>query len=190
VVAFADGRTSIAIGDVVGRGVRAASVMGQMRTAFRAYALGGESPDVVVARLNRLLPTLDPDHFSTMVYVRWDPAESVASLVRAGHPPPLMVEPQGRTRYLDRAGSLPLGVLPDAEYQLDEVRLGPGSTLVLYTDGLVEQQAEVEDGLTRLERVVSGSGDLQAICDRVVDEVLPARSVDDAALLMVRFGEG
>jgi Stage II sporulation protein E (SpoIIE)/Phosphoserine phosphatase RsbU, N-terminal domain/GAF domain len=189
VVALADGRTGIAIGDVVGRGVRAASVMGQMRTAFRAYALGGESPDTVVARLNRLLPTLDLDHFSTMVYVRWDPAQTVANLVRAGHPPPLVVEPQGRTRYLDRAGSLPLGVLPDAEYHLDQVRLRPGSTLVLYTDGLVEQQAGPDAGLTQLERAVSGSGDLQAICDRVVDEVLPAHSVDDAALLMVRFGE-
>jgi serine phosphatase RsbU (regulator of sigma subunit) len=113
----------------------------------------------------------------------------MANLVRAGHPPPLVVEPQGRTRYLDRDGSLPLGVLPDAEYHLDQVRLRPGSTLVLYTDGLVEQQAELDDGLTQLERAVSGSGDLQAICDRVVDEVLPANSVDDAALLMVRFGE-
>jgi Stage II sporulation protein E (SpoIIE)/Phosphoserine phosphatase RsbU, N-terminal domain/GAF domain len=189
VVALADGRTGIAIGDVMGRGVRAASVMGQMRTAFRAYALGGESPDIVVARLNRLLPTLDPDHFSTMVYVTWDPTQTVANLVRAGHPPPLVVEPQGRTRYLERAGSLPLGVLPDAEYHLDQVRLRLGSTLVLYTDGLVEQQGELEDGLTQLERAVSGSGDLRAICDRVVDKVLPAQSVDDAALLMVRFGE-
>jgi GAF domain-containing protein len=189
VVALAGGRTGIAIGDVVGRGVRAASVMGQMRTAFRAYALGGESPDAVVARLNRLLPTLDPDHFSTMVYVQLDPAQTVANLVRAGHPPPLVVEPQGRTRYLDRAGSLPLGVLPEADYHLDQVRLRPGSTLVLYTDGLVEQQAELDAGLTQLARAVSGSGDLQAICGRVVDEMLPANSVDDAALLMARFGE-
>jgi Stage II sporulation protein E (SpoIIE)/Phosphoserine phosphatase RsbU, N-terminal domain/GAF domain len=189
VVALADGRTGIAIGDVVGRGVRAASVMGQMRTAFRAYALGGESPDVVVARLNRLLPTLDPDHFSTMVYVQLDPAQTAATLVRAGHPPPLVVEPQGRTRYLDRGGSLPLGVMPDAEYHLHQVRLRPGSTLVLYTDGLVEQQAELDAGLTQLARAVSGSGDLQATCGRVVDEMLPANSVDDAALLMARFGE-
>jgi serine phosphatase RsbU (regulator of sigma subunit) len=187
VVALPGGQTGIAVGDVVGRGVRAASVMGQTRTAFRAYALDGNPPETVVARLNRLLPTLDGDHFSTMIYLVWDPAEGMR-MVRAGHPPPLLREADGRISYLDHPASAPLGVLGDAAYRCHEVGLAAGSTLVLYTDGLIEQQGGIEDGLARLrEAVAFETNDVEALCDRVLEHMLDADAKDDVALLVLRL---
>jgi serine phosphatase RsbU (regulator of sigma subunit) len=186
-VALPHERTAIAVGDVVGRGVRAASVMGQMRTAFRAYALDDPAPEAVVTRLNQLIPTLDPEHFSTMVYLLWTPRSRVARVVSAGHPPPLLLEPKGRTEYLELSPSLPLGVLHDTEYRQSEATLAPGSMLVLYTDGLVEQQG-LDYGLAHLKQaVLHETKDLEALCDHVLRFMLPAQTVDDAALLVLRF---
>ncbi|CAN5140895.1 hypothetical protein BH20ACT22_BH20ACT22_01920 [soil metagenome] len=187
VVALPGGRTGIAVGDVVGRGVRAASVMGQTRTAFRAYALDGNPPETVVERLNRLLPTLDRDHFSTMVYLVWDPTEGM-SMVSAGHPPPLLREASGRTSYLDHRASAPLGVLGDAAYRCHKFGLEAGSTLLLYTDGLIEQQGGLEDGLARLrEAVALETDDVEALCDQVLEHMLDADAKDDVALLVLRL---
>jgi serine phosphatase RsbU (regulator of sigma subunit) len=188
VVSLPNDRTGIAVGDVMGRGVRAASIMGQMRTAFRAYALDGSDPGSVVKRLNDLIPSLDHDHFSTMVYIVWDPAQRVARVVTAGHPPALLLEGSSGTRYLDDAMSMALGVDPDAEYQHADVSIPPRSTLVLYTDGLVEQNQDLDDGFGRLQEVVSPRvPDLDALCDVVLREMLSARPTDDAALLVLRF---
>jgi hypothetical protein len=187
VISLPNDRTGIAVGDVMGRGVRAASIMGQMRTAFRAYALDGSDPGSVVKRLNDLIPSLDHDHFSTMVYVVWDPAQRVARVVTAGHPPALLLD-SGGTRYLDDAVSIALGVDPDAEYQHADVFIPPRSTLVLYTDGLVEQNQDLDDGFGRLQKVVTPQvPDLDALCDLVLKEMLSARPTDDAALLVLMF---
>ncbi|MDQ3767234.1 MAG: SpoIIE family protein phosphatase [Actinomycetota bacterium] len=187
VVALPGGRTGIAVGDVIGRGVRAASVMGQTRTAFRAYALDGNRPETVVARLNRLLPTLDGDHFSTMVYLVWDPADGM-SMVSAGHPPPLLREATGRVSYLDHRVSTPLGVLEDAGYKCHKFALETGSTLLLYTDGLIEQQGGLEDGLTRLRNAVAiETDDVETLCDQVLEHMLDAEAKDDVALLILRL---
>jgi serine phosphatase RsbU (regulator of sigma subunit) len=186
-VALSNERTAIAVGDVVGRGVRAASVMGQMRMAFRAYALDNAAPEAVVTRLNQLIPTLDPEHFSTMVYLLWNPRSRVARVVSAGHPPPLLLEPNGRTEYLEVSPSLPVGVLHDTEYRQSEATLAPGSMLVLYTDGLVEQR-RLDHGLAHLKRaVIHETNDLEALCDHVLRFMLPAQTVDDVALLVLRF---
>lgn len=188
VVALPKGRTGIAVGDVVGRGVRAASVMGQTRTAFRAYALDGNPPETVVAQLNRLLPTLDRDHFSTMIYLVWDPEDGM-SIVSAGHPPPLLREASGRTSYLGHRVSAPLGVLADAEYQSHRFSLEAGSTLLLYTDGLIEQQGGLDEGLTRLRNTVEKETDgVETMCDQVLEHMLDAAATDDVALLVLRLG--
>ena len=187
VVALPKGRTGIAIGDVVGRGVRAASVMGQTRTAFRAYALDGNPPETVVARLNRLLPTLDEDHFSTMIYLVWDPEDGM-SIVSAGHPPPLLREASGRTSFLRHRVSAPLGVLAEAEYESHDFSPEAGSTLLLYTDGLIEQPGGLEDGLTRLHNAVERETDaVESMCDQVLEHMLDAEATDDVALLILQL---
>jgi hypothetical protein len=188
VVALPHGRTGIAIGDVVGRGVTAASMMGQVRTAFRAYALDGGSPESVVSRLNQLLPTLDVDHFSTIVYVVWDPSEAAAHVLSAGHPPPLLLERGGKRRYLYESLSIALGVASDPPYEAAYVSIGAGASLFLYTDGLIEQDGDLELGLARLAQAVGEPwGDLGEVCERVLDRMIPAERKDDAALLAVRF---
>lgn len=188
VVCLPNDRTGIAVGDVMGRGVRAASIMGQMRTAFRAYALDGSEPESVVKRLNELIPSLDRDHFSTLVYLVWDPLHRVARIVRAGHPPPLLIDADGKTRYLDDAVSMPLGVYADEQYGHADVEISPRSTLLLYTDGLVEHKERLDDGFMRLQRAVACEApNLEALCERVLEQMLPADATDDTALLALQF---
>lgn len=182
-------RIMIAIGDVVGRGARAAAVMGRVRTAWRAYAVRGDPPEVVTESLNTLIQEVDPDHFSTMVLVLIDPGQNHLKVVNAGHPPPLLVLPDGSTRYLREGLSVPLGVLPIAGYREETVRLEGGS-IVLYTDGLIEREnAPLEEGLRRLQQSAEGlSVDAELLCDRILEHMLPGEVADDVAMLAVRFG--
>jgi serine phosphatase RsbU (regulator of sigma subunit) len=187
-VKLPDGKVGIAVGDVMGRGVRAASVMGQVRTAFRAYALRGATPKSVIERLNRLIPTLDTNHFSTMIYLHWEPRERLARLVRAGHPPPLIASQARPPAFLESEVAIPLGVLPEAGYRNVRIHLEPGTMLVFYTDGLIEQEDDPRRGLERLRRSVRWSAnDLELVCDRVLEEMPLVNPPDDVALFVVRF---
>jgi serine phosphatase RsbU (regulator of sigma subunit) len=187
VVPVEGGVTGMAIGDVLGRGVKAASVMGQVRIAFRAYALPGDPPDAVLKRLDRLIQEFELVHFSTMTYVVLDASTGSARIARAGHPPPLLVGADGRSRYLEDALSIPLGVSPDATFEQAAFALEPGSTVVLYTDGLIEGEGAIDDGLARLRNAVDPTADLEALCDDVLARMLPSGSDDDVALLVVRL---
>lgn len=182
-------RIMIAMGDVVGRGARAAAVMGSVRTAWRAYALRDDPPGVVVESLNALIQDLDPDHFSTLVVVLVEPDQRQLRIVNAGHPPPLLVFPNGATRYLREGLSVPLGVLATAGYREKTVRLKGGS-IVLYTDGLIERSGEpLEEGFNRLRGSVGGPPlDAELLCDRILQQMSVDEAVDDVALLAVRFG--
>jgi serine phosphatase RsbU (regulator of sigma subunit) len=186
---LSDNRIMIAIGDVMGRGARAAAVMGRVRTAWKAYALRDESPEVVMERLNALIQDLDSDHFSTLVLVLVDPDQSDLRIVNAGHPPPLLVLPDGRARYLEEGLSVPLGVLSIAGYRAETVRLETGSIVILYTDGLIERaDASLDEGLGRLlESGGSPSIDVELLCDRILKHMLPQEAADDVALLAIRF---
>jgi Stage II sporulation protein E (SpoIIE)/Phosphoserine phosphatase RsbU, N-terminal domain/GAF domain len=181
-------RIMIAIGDVVGRGARAAAVMGRVRTAWRAYALRDDPPEVVTESLNELIQELDPDHFSTMVLVLIDPNQHQLRIVNAGHPPPLLVFPDGSSRYVREGLSVPLGVLPIGGYREETVRLEGGS-IVLYTDGLIERGgAPLEEGLRRLQQSAEGASvDAELLCDRILEQMIPNEVADDVALLAVRF---
>jgi hypothetical protein len=180
-------RTGVAMGDVAGRGVKAATVMGQIRTAFRAYAHDGSQPESVVRRLDRLMSTLDPDHFSTMAYLVWDPGDAAAHTVVAGHPPPLLIDHTGRARYLDEDASVPLGTLPGFPYRQVRTPVDVGSTLVMYTDGLVEQEAGLDEGLARLARAAAHGGSPDELCDRILESMLPPNAEDDVAIAVLRF---
>lgn len=183
VVRLPNDRTGVVIGDVVGRRVRAATVMGQIRTAFRAYSIDGSPPETVIGRLDRLMSSLDPDHFSTVAYLVWDPAEGQARAVVAGHPPPLLIDPSGDARYLDEDTSVPLGTMDDFPYASVRTSIKAGSTLVMYTDGLVEQDGGLDERLRDLAaRASAEPAPPERLCDRILGSMLPADNEDDVAI--------
>ncbi|MER5930873.1 SpoIIE family protein phosphatase [Streptomyces sp. NPDC002054] len=179
---------ALVIGDVQGHGVAAASTMGQLRSAVRAFALSGQSPQDVVSGTNRLLIDLDPGQFASCCYVLLHPETGAARAVRAGHPQPLLRHPDGRTDVLDLPGGVVLGVDSEAQYPVTEFRLEPGAILALYTDGLVEQPgADIDVGIERLRATLAeaGSGGLADTADRLVREAGEAADrPDDVALLL------
>lgn len=196
VVEAGDG-LALVIGDVQGHGVQAAATMGQLRTAVRAFALGDRPPEEVMAGTNHLLIDLDPGQFASCCYVRLDPARGVARVVRAGHPPPLLRSPGGRTRVVDLPGGVVLGVDPRAHYPVTELLLEPGAILALYTDGLVERPGrDIDEGITALrlalERAVEpGVRRLAEVADRLTAVARQAtdRPDDIALLLAARHGD-
>ncbi|MFK4101976.1 SpoIIE family protein phosphatase [Streptomyces sp. NPDC019531] len=158
VVESGDG-LALVIGDVQGHGVQAAATMGQLRSAVRAFALGDRPPDEVMSSTNHLLIDLDPGLFASCCYIRLDPATGVARAARAGHPPPLLRQPDGRTRVLDLPGGVVLGVDPRARYPVTELQMEPGAILALYTDGLVERPGgDIDEGITALRVALAKAG--------------------------------
>ena len=161
-------RFGLVIGDVQGHNVHAASTMGQLRNALRAYAAEGHDAAAVLSRSNRLMADIDPGAFATCCYVEVDLRRGLAFVVRAGHPPPLLRSAGGAARLLDVAIGLPLGVDPDETYVAEPVYLSAGDTLVLYTDGLVEDsRTPLDAGLEIFAAAVSAgeTGDLEAFAD-------------------------
>lgn len=186
-----DGTTAAAtIGDVQGHNVSAAALMGQVRTAVHAHATAGTPPGDVLARTNRLLTDLDPGLFTSCLYALLDLRHHRAQLATAGHPPPLLRHPDGRTEALPLPAGMLLGIDPAARYPTTEVPLPPGTVLALYTDGLVETPgedigsatAEVAEKVSRL-----GDGSMDELADALVG---PAARMstrhDDIALMLIR----
>lgn len=178
------------IGDVQGHNVTAAGLMGQIRTAVRAYTTVGRPPGEVMSSTNRLLMDLGSELFASCVYLRLDPAQGQAVMARAGHPPPLLRRPDGQVRVLDLAGGPLLGIDEAATYPTTQVSLAPGSVLALYTDGLIESRgADIEEALARLAARLTEIGDqpLEELADAVVRHSGTERErVDDVALLLLR----
>jgi serine phosphatase RsbU (regulator of sigma subunit)/anti-sigma regulatory factor (Ser/Thr protein kinase) len=186
VFAFPDGRIGMVMGDVAGRGIEAASVMAQLQHALRAYALEGHAPVMVLERLNALLELKD---MATLIYLIFDPATWTVTYANAGHLPPLTIAPNGQVSTFGE-GSPPLGGSPLTLYRESTVTLTPGSTIVLYTDGLIEVRGEsIDVGMARLAQVVTerGGGDLEALLDRILSVMLNSEgAADDVALLALR----
>ncbi|MGW0418961.1 SpoIIE family protein phosphatase [Streptomyces sp. NPDC003015] len=194
VVESGDG-LALVIGDVQGHGVQAAATMGQLRSAVRAFALGDRPPDEVMSSTNHLLIDLDPGLFASCCYIRLDPATGLARAARAGHPPPLLRSPEGRTRVLDLPGGVVLGVAPRARYPVTELQMEPGAILALYTDGLVERSGtDIDEGITALRVALAKAGTpaarpggrfLAGVADRLTATARHAVDrPDDIALLL------
>jgi serine phosphatase RsbU (regulator of sigma subunit)/anti-sigma regulatory factor (Ser/Thr protein kinase) len=184
------GRLGLAVGDVVGRGLAAAALMAQLRTALRAYAFEGHPPEQVVERVNDLLCFIGPSTMVTAAYLVLDPERETLQVVNAGHPPALLVEPDDTARYLDLPHGVPLGVSRGSLYQVTEHRLPTGATVVLYTDGVVEVRGEsIDVGLERLRGLAAAGHDsIEALCESVVGELVSGgRAADDVALLAARI---
>ncbi|MFJ5775478.1 SpoIIE family protein phosphatase [Streptomyces sp. NPDC093094] len=187
VIPLPDNHVALVIGDVQGHSAAAATLMGQMRTALRAYAAEGHPPDVVVAHANRLLVDLETDLFVTCCYVDIDMEEGSAWYVRAGHLPPVLRHPDGRTEIAEVEGGLPLGVERQADFPMSPLRLQPGTVLALTTDGLVESVgSDIDTGMARFAADLA-AGD-PAHLGLVADALLgSAQRSDDVALLLMRY---
>jgi serine/threonine-protein kinase RsbW len=152
-----DGLVGIVVGDVVGRGIVAASAMGQLRSAIRALAGTGLGPAALLGHLDRYVDRVDAASMATVVYAEIDLGTGRMRYACAGHPPPLLVDGAGDPAFLWGGRSAPLGTFagmpPRTE---DEITLAPGSRLLLYTDGLVERRTH--SILTGLERLAAEMG--------------------------------
>lgn len=181
-------RIVVVIGDVEGRGVRAAASMAQLRNALRTYAFEGLRPADALGRLNGLVEEMDESQLATVLYAELWHETSELRFANAGHPPPLLVRPDGSTSYLQAGLAIPIGVQPNPRFVEATVNLGPGFGLVLYTDGLIEtRDASLDDGLARLaDAVAEGPADLEELLDHLLDRLRGAGRPDDIAILALR----
>jgi PAS domain S-box-containing protein len=151
------GRVGLVIGDVVGHNIGSASIMGQMRHLLRAYAVDTVHPGDVLRRTARAQARLLPDTLATVIYALLDPATGELTYANAGHPPPVWVTASGQTGYLDDAPGVMLGVPIDPEFTVGHRILDPGTSLMFYTDGLIEdRRRDISDGLSALAGAMAG----------------------------------
>ncbi|UQS25743.1 SpoIIE family protein phosphatase [Amycolatopsis thermalba] len=187
VIRLPGGRTAFVIGDVVGRGVPAAAVMGQMRTAIRSYALLDLPPSDVLHNVSQLARTTPGATFVTCLYAVHDPIDDTLTYANAGHLPAVLIGADGAMRQVAEALGMPLGV--GEQYPQEQAPFPPGMRLVLYTDGLVESRtrelgAGIDALLAELE-ALPAEGDLGAACDELIERLTGGRHDDDVALLYV-----
>lgn len=188
VIALPSGRVGVAIGDVVGKGAQAAAYMGELRSALRAYALEELAPAPALAKLARFVDLIR-GQMATLVYGIIDPGESRMRIARAGHPYPLLIHPERGATYLTSGGGPPLGVVEVDSFPEHESAIEAGSTLLLYTDGLVERRGKrIRDPESALAETASASPlDPETLCDNVIGRFVRGQpSADDVALLAVR----
>ncbi|MEV5987414.1 SpoIIE family protein phosphatase [Streptomyces sp. NPDC052051] len=188
VITLGGGRTALVIGDVMGRGVRAAAVMGQLRTAVRAYARLDLPPHEVLQLLDGLAAEIDANQIATCVYAVHDPNEGRLVYASAGHLPILVRDENGDVLRADEPTGPPLGT-GGWIHTSGSVPLAPGSTAVLYTDGLVERRdADLDEGIAALENALAGAtGTPQVICDRLLRSAgVTAGHDDDVAVLVLQ----
>jgi serine phosphatase RsbU (regulator of sigma subunit) len=187
-----DGSVIAVIGDVTGHGLHAAVMMSQLRTALRAYAVDGGSPGRLLTRLHNFLHHLQPDLYATAVIARFRPGDPTLTWAAAGHPPPVLRTADGRVRILDAKPGAMLGIPLKQEIADHTVRLSPGTTLALYTDGLVERRARgIDPGIERLAQALGGFGsaeleaDLAGAADGILHPLLSDSERDDDVCLLL-----
>lgn len=190
VISTPSGQLMIAIGDVAGRGIQAAALMGSLRNALRAFTLEGHPPALAAERLNLLIERLHPRQMATLLCGVVDLETLTFRLINAGHLPPLMIAADGQASYVEGVRGVPLGTAYSGQYREFAVSVEPGTTLLLYTDGLVEDPKEpVDAGLARLRAVAEqGPREPEALCDHVLAALMPEGPVhDDLALLVLHI---
>ncbi|MFB7110674.1 SpoIIE family protein phosphatase [Streptomyces sp. NPDC056190] len=197
VIPLSGTRVALVVGDVLGHGVQASASMGRLRTAVRTLADIDLAPDELLTHLDDVVARLSAEAGAegrpgevgaTCLYAVYDPVSQRCTLARAGHPPPVLVPPDGPPRRVELPSGPPLG-LGGLPFESVELQLPEGSVLSFYTDGLIESRERDTDAGHRLlcEALAARSGSLEEICDRVLHTLLPAGGAsDDAALLLAR----
>ncbi|RSO05710.1 histidine kinase [Streptomyces sp. WAC 05379] len=203
VIPLPGARVALVVGDVVGHGLHAAATMGRLRTAVHNFSTLDLPPDELLGHLNELVARIDQDEGegeeevapitgATCLYAVYDPSTGLCALARAGHLEPALVHPDGRVEFLTVPGGAPLGLGGSLPFEATEVRLPEGSGLVLYTDGLVEDQGrDIDEGLERLREALAATPPTQGrgseeTCKAVLETMLPERPRDDVALVVAR----
>ncbi|MFD7976072.1 SpoIIE family protein phosphatase [Streptomyces sp. NPDC059071] len=200
VIPLPGARVALVVGDVVGHGLHAAATMGRLRTAVHNFSNLDLPPDELLWHLDELVARIDQDEAAagdgdavvpvtgaTCLYAVYDPMSRVCTLARAGHLGPVLVRPDGAAEFPDVPGGPPLG-LGGLPFETAELRLDEGSTLVLYTDGLVEARGrDIDEGLDLLRSAVAHAGrSPEETCRAVLESVLPRHPGDDVAVLVAR----
>ncbi|QKW10290.1 SpoIIE family protein phosphatase [Streptomyces sp. NA04227] len=195
VIPLPGARVALVVGDVVGHGLHAAATMGRLRTAVHNFSALDLSPDELLAHLDDLVTRLDEESGTgvgvsgaTCLYAVYDPVGGRCTLARAGHPGPALVLPDGSVSYPEVPVAPPLGVSEGLPMETTELDLPEGSSLVLFTDGLIERRdRDLGEGLDLLRRTLAHPGRApHDICRAVLDAMLGERPTDDVALLVAR----
>ncbi|GHG88646.1 SpoIIE family protein phosphatase [Streptomyces lanatus] len=205
VIPLPGARVALVVGDVVGHGLHAAATMGRLRTAVNNFSTLDLPPDELLGHLDELVARIDQDEGdgqddgeiapitgATCLYAVYDPSSGQCALSRAGHLEPAVVHPDGRVEFLTVPGGAPLGLGGSLPFEATELRLPEGSGLVLYTDGLVEDQGrDIDEGLERLRGALAAAPPThgrtpEETCKSVLEALLPERPRDDVALVVAR----
>ncbi|XCM81225.1 SpoIIE family protein phosphatase [Kitasatospora sp. HUAS MG31] len=200
VIPLPGSRTALVIGDVMGRGLRAAVAMGQLRTAVRTLAMLDLDPAEVLTALDEIARGLgdtsttdagqsgEEIYLATCVYAVYDAVKQRCILANAGHLPPALLVPGESAAMVNVPPGLPLGVGGEP-FEEVTIELPAGSVLGLYTDGLVEsRQHQLDEGLKAFRTALTnGSAELEQLCDQVLEELNPHHGEDDIALLMAKI---
>jgi len=180
------GRLGLVVGDVAGSGLRAAVVMGRMRSALRAYAIDTDDPAEVLTRLDRKIRYFEAGNLATVLYATLDSATGEMAISLSGHLPPAMAAPEQKAEILTLAADVPVGVGDSRTRRCTTVTLPPGAVLVAYTDGLVERRGESIDlGLERLCSQLTPEAP-ETVCSTVIDALVDDTQSDDIAVVAVR----
>ena len=190
VVDLQDGRIALIVGDCVGHGLPAATVMGQLRSACRALLLDHPSPRAALCGLDRFAARLPGAQCTTVVCAVLDPDTGELVYSSAGHPPPILVDADGITRTLDDGHTIPVGLRPGRPRPEAHVTVPAGATLLLYTDGLVERRgSSLDDGIARAAVLVRDgrASTLDDVADQIMTRLAPSSGYqDDVAVLLYR----
>jgi serine phosphatase RsbU (regulator of sigma subunit) len=181
-----DGGIVFVVGDVSGRGLRAATVMASLRYAIRAYAAQGDDPAAILVKLAKLIDIVRDGHFATVLCGRVNVADRTLTIANAGHPDPLLIDASGAQFVTTNLGP-PIGVA-GSKYAVVNVAIPAGATLLMYTDGLFERRGENPDiGLARLRQAAGTEQSLDDLLDGLLRGMAPVGSQDDTAILGMRW---
>ena len=191
IVPLPGGRAALIVGDAMGHGPEAAAVMVQLRTAAHTMADLDLPPGEALGKLDRMAASLPDASFATCVAAVIDTGNGSCVIAAAGHPPPVVAQADGVTQVLELPAGLPLG-LGDGSFEQTRVRLPPGATLALYTDGLVESRTRpLEEGITALRGALSAAlarpGETLDGCCATVTSELRQQGEDDVTLVLARI---
>ncbi len=184
------GRVGIAIGDVVGHGVQAAALMGQLRTALHAYAIEDHGPARTLEFVDRFLAAMPGYAIATAAYAVLDPENGSLRLASAGHLPPIVIG-AGQARVIEIEPAPPLGAFPYGSCREHEMSLAAGETLVFYTDGLVERpKVSLTQSISELVEAVATASSAEEACQSAVENLVPLEGLrDDVAIVAMQHTE-